>query len=374
MERYLSPKLFSANLGVSTGPSSRQAYALKSAKDLGFKEAWLQNAICHNERLVIEPCEEAGLTDEAWWYWGHEVSTEAGPIDVLLVSESGRIGIVETKLHYNPQKRRSVLAQVLDYAVSLPTIPIDSFPELPADAGLTKSQVEHRIQLGDYLLIVAGDLLDARAVHLGNALLGNHILNHWELALVEVATFERLEGTDGPQHLLVPHLRGSIETELRQVVRFEGGRFVVQRPPPEETSGGREKWTQDRFFGTLDQGSLGPGYKAFGLGLLQLAKDFPDVELRWGTGKNGSLTLKRRGHGLVEFYLDGSISFRRERPPLALGPTAGSAYLQGLRETFPEEMQAEINPNVPTSIARPRAEKGLSSVLTLLRSALSSAA
>ena len=43
----------------------------------------------------------------------------AGYVDVLLVSEHGRLIIVECKLWRNPQARREVMSQILDYASEL---------------------------------------------------------------------------------------------------------------------------------------------------------------------------------------------------------------------------------------------------------------
>jgi hypothetical protein len=47
------------------------------------------------------------------------LATSNGYIDNLLMTPSGDIAIVETKLFRNPQARRAVLAQVLDYATAL---------------------------------------------------------------------------------------------------------------------------------------------------------------------------------------------------------------------------------------------------------------
>ncbi len=46
---------------------------------------------------------------------GREVATSVGPIDCLFISSQGRLIIVETKLYKNPEARRSVVAQLLDY-------------------------------------------------------------------------------------------------------------------------------------------------------------------------------------------------------------------------------------------------------------------
>src|SRR5688500_14300920 len=47
---------------------------------------------------------------------GREVETPAGPIDNVFLSNDGYVVVVETKLWRNPEARRSVIAQILDYA------------------------------------------------------------------------------------------------------------------------------------------------------------------------------------------------------------------------------------------------------------------
>lgn len=100
------------------GGPPRPAYRRVFARDMGLPESWFRDAIHGDPDLVIGACREAGrvAADEVWLPWGTEVFVDAGPIDVLLLSSRGRIGIVETKLSYNPEKRRTVVAQVLDYA------------------------------------------------------------------------------------------------------------------------------------------------------------------------------------------------------------------------------------------------------------------
>lgn len=45
-----------------------------------------------------------------------ELSTPVGPLNVLLATPSGELIIVETKLWRNPEARRVIVAQILDYA------------------------------------------------------------------------------------------------------------------------------------------------------------------------------------------------------------------------------------------------------------------
>ena len=48
-----------------------------------------------------------------------ELNTPAGPLDALYVTANGRLIILEAKLWRNPEARRKVVAQVLDYAKEL---------------------------------------------------------------------------------------------------------------------------------------------------------------------------------------------------------------------------------------------------------------
>lgn len=48
-----------------------------------------------------------------------ELNTPAGPLDILFVTPTGRLGIVEAKLWRNPEARRKVIGQILDYAKEL---------------------------------------------------------------------------------------------------------------------------------------------------------------------------------------------------------------------------------------------------------------
>lgn len=203
------------------GPANPTAALQRvTAKGLGLQESWFRDAIFAEPELVIGPCRTAGRVDadEIWLPWRIEVNFGAGPIDVLLVSSHGRIGIVETKLSYNPQKRREVVAQVLDYALSLQDSDREDLPELPDSphAPLEEDLVEC-LNSGRFLLIIAGDALDPRALRLSQSMLARHLTSEWELAMVDLNVYRRQHDED--DLLVVPELLGTVQTELRQVVR-----------------------------------------------------------------------------------------------------------------------------------------------------------
>ena len=157
----------------------REAFERKSARDFGLDEKWLQEAIETNPELVLGPCRGYELIeDEPWYVWQREYSLPGvGSIDVLLVSASGRVGIVETKMDYNPEKRRSVIAQALDYLLALKTTDPDDLPSLPSNSAPgrvpTIDDVERHLEDGDFLLIVAGDRIDSRVARLSRGILGD---------------------------------------------------------------------------------------------------------------------------------------------------------------------------------------------------------
>lgn len=207
-----------------------------SAKALGLQESWFRDAIFAEPEIVIGPCRMAGRVeaDETWLPWRVETNFGSGPIDVLLVSSHGRIGIVETKLSYNPQKRREVVAQVLDYALSLQDTDRDELPELPdhAAAPLDEDLLEC-LNAGRFLLIIAGDALDPRALRLSQSMLARHLTSEWDLAMVDLNVYRTAQ--DGDTLTIVPELLGTVQSDLRQVVRVivEGdspkARVVVEK-------------------------------------------------------------------------------------------------------------------------------------------------
>ncbi len=60
---------------------------------------------------------------------GREVATGCGPIDNLYISPTGGLTLVETRLWKNPDKHRTVVAQILDYANEVATWDYDRLAE-----------------------------------------------------------------------------------------------------------------------------------------------------------------------------------------------------------------------------------------------------
>ncbi len=244
--------------------ASTEAFTRKSAKNAALLESWFRDAIAANPELVIAPCREAGLvpSDERWLCWSKEFGIATGSIDILLLSSNGRIGIVETKLSYNPQVRREVVAQLLDYALWLNDYPsLPTVPSLDGSPIAEYEDIEESLTNGNFLLVIAGDALDPRAIRLGKAVLAQHLTSMWDLAMVDMNLFYRAV-TD--EYLLVPELRGTVEHETRQTMRviIKGespeARIEVERVTKNITRQTTEQrpdsWTIEEACGTLDGG------------------------------------------------------------------------------------------------------------------------
>jgi hypothetical protein len=78
-------------------------------------ETQLQEALKLNPQVI--PVSDLDLAEVV--VVGRETTVPAGAIDLLLVDAEGRVIILETKLSRNPELRRQVVAQVLDYGASL---------------------------------------------------------------------------------------------------------------------------------------------------------------------------------------------------------------------------------------------------------------
>jgi hypothetical protein len=331
-----------------------------SAKELGLEEAWLRDAIFAAPDLVIGPCRAAGLTEDEWYPWQREYKVEVGKIDVLLLSSQGRVAVVETKLATNPELRRRVLAQALDYLTHLADSFEDSMPEIPKDENgepvADRDDIRESVAQGDMLVIIASDQVDPRAAKLSSTLLSDHLVKQWDLALIDLALYRPVDDPPG-RYVIIPHVRNLIESEPRQVVRVivEGetpsARVEIERIIGDEVTSARQKWDEKRFFDNLEAEEAPTPVRELAAKLRDLAYRFPEsVKLAWGTGKEGSMVVKRHDGGLIEVYGSGKVKFRPKKFARALGDDAGEEYRRGLEQIVPEAMRMQY-PRVPADQA-----------------------
>jgi len=200
---------------------------------------------------------------------GREVGTPSGPIDILFISEEGYLIVVETKLWRNPEARRKVVAQVLDYATELRSWDYDRLEQewrkrnqaedslfsFVAPEGLDEGQwtdcVNLNLQQGRMTLIIAGDGIRSDAERLGEGIKG-HPQFEFRLGLIEM----RLYQLPDDRMLVLPTLLAKTTEIGRVVVQIDRSGEVKVSLPSEtkkEKGGKPAPLTEDVFFEELAQ-------------------------------------------------------------------------------------------------------------------------
>jgi hypothetical protein len=183
--------------------------ALSPTGDSAFNEAWLQKLIHENPSCL--PIEEIEPSLDSFFPICREMQTPRGFIDNLLMTGSGNIALVETKLYRNPQARREALAQILDYATSVFAMDYSTFEQcalkgsfspapkpsslydaLPEGGKLAEAPfadaVARNLRLGRATLLIVGDGIRSEAEQLLGGMHA-HARFGFGLALVELAVF-----------------------------------------------------------------------------------------------------------------------------------------------------------------------------------------
>lgn len=215
-----------------TGSSGTSAYS----------EDWLQDLLYkHPESLPIAEINAAfsGLIPIC-----REMQTPVGPIDVLYVTREGRIAVLEAKLWRNPEARRKVIGQILDYAKELShwtyeTLDAAIRSARRRDQGAAQSlfevvraqydeldeaqfidTVSRSLRRGDLLLLIAGDGIRENVGAITN-FIEDHGTLHFTFGLVEMAIYRMPDGT----HLVQPRVLAHSEVIRRIVVDVRGGQI-----------------------------------------------------------------------------------------------------------------------------------------------------
>lgn len=209
----------------------------------GFSEAWLQNVV-HDHPSILPIGEiEPGFGDLI--SVAKEVGTKHGPIDNLLLTPEGNIVLVEVKLWRNPEARRKVVAQALDYASCLFEMSYEAFEKsiLAADFGGNPKPsclydliadkdgaldeaafidaVTTNLRRGRILILVVGDGIRTETERLAS-LLQSHAGAHFTFALIELALY-RL----GAETLVLPRTLAQTQMIPRGIIQIEDHRVQV---------------------------------------------------------------------------------------------------------------------------------------------------
>ena len=264
-----------------------------SLVDNNYNEAWLQElAFAHPEILPVSDIEPAfgELCSVA-----REVPCGHGTIDNLYVTATGDLVLVEAKLWRNPQARRELVAQALDYVAALTTTSYEAFEAACRKGqGMTASSLyalvkdrpdalpEHEfidavmrnLRRGRLLVIALGDGIRSEAEALAE-LLQSHAGAHFTFALVELASWRNPETGD---IIALPSTLARTVMISRGVVTIEDGAAVLSGVPA-AAQGGVSTISDELFFEEL--GAKTPGAPALVKEFLDRLRDldvYPDLK------------------------------------------------------------------------------------------------
>ena len=199
-----------------------------------FNEAWLQELIENNSFLL--PSGEISPKYSQLVCIGREVPVGSGEtqgyIDNLYITPTGEIVIVETKLFRNQAVRRTVIAQIIDYAKDVQKWDASRLNEIASDYYYRKigqscnlidvmarngylslsdegeliDRLNANLQSASFLLMIVGDGIRT-GVHQLVDFLNDNASMAFDLALVELEIYQHNEDT-----IVIPNV--SLKTSL----------------------------------------------------------------------------------------------------------------------------------------------------------------
>jgi len=95
----------------------QKGHRIYLGEEKGKDEAWLRDMLFEHPDII--PVEQIDPSFGPLMPLCKELRTDAGPIDAVFINPAGRITLVECKLWKNPQARREVVAQALDYVSAM---------------------------------------------------------------------------------------------------------------------------------------------------------------------------------------------------------------------------------------------------------------
>lgn len=233
-------------------------------------EDWLQQQLDAYPELL--PIDEISPAWGPLVSMGREIPLPVGYVDNLFVSPAGEVTVVEAKLWRNPEARRQVIGQILDYAAALTDVSYVALEQAivearPQDRRSIWQRVCDKVAVpgpeaepefvdtlsrnlhdGRFLLLIVGDGIRSDLQSMAD-LLGRHPNLAFHLELVEMRLY-RLPTDDSL--LVVPSIVGRTAEVRRATVsvrREEGGQVsvIVEAPPEEPQTSGRRIGSLEEF-------------------------------------------------------------------------------------------------------------------------------
>lgn len=220
-----------------------------------FNEKWLQDAL--EQTPSILPTAEIAPIFAPLFCIAREVhvktdNNNSGRIDNLYISKHGHLVIVETKLWNNPEARRTVVGQILDYAKEVRDWDYDNINAIYRDYHKTRGSlfdalvsaghqapeseaafidtVNHNIRSAQFLLMIVGDGIRSGVEKIAEYINASTPDMQHRLALCELEIYDMGDG----RQLIVPQLTTKTKIIERGIIRIENnGNIKVSLAEPE---------------------------------------------------------------------------------------------------------------------------------------------
>ncbi|MBI4878558.1 MAG: DUF4268 domain-containing protein [Planctomycetes bacterium] len=217
----------------------------------GYDEAWLQDLLFRCPASL--PIGEIDGAFSGCVPVCRELRTDAGYADLVYVTPAGRVVVVETKLWRNPEARRSVVGQILDYAQELARwtytdlarevaratgrhgdalFDIVSAVAPGIDRATFTDSVSRSLCTGRFLLLVVGDGIREGVEAIADFLQRFASLD-FTFGLIEAAVYRHADGTV----LVQPRILARSVVLSRHVVVAQGPVEITQEGDTDEGTG-----------------------------------------------------------------------------------------------------------------------------------------
>jgi hypothetical protein len=315
-----------------------------------FNEKWVQNFIfTHHQAMPIYEIEPVfGPLIPVC----RELRTKVGPVDMLFINQTGLLTLVECKLWQNPEARREVVGQILDYAKEVSRWSYADLQKAISGAqeggqqSLYKlvSERTEEIDESDFVDSVSRNLRRGRVFVFFFCLgirknveqiadfLQQHAHLNFSFALVELGIF-KLPNHANSSYFIQPRvITQTVEIE-RAVVRIEDGQITAEVPTEARTEAvagtKRTKISEQVFFEDLHADEQTANE------LRSFLDEARDIGLYVEPGQN-SLKLKSQlfDFNFGVFRVQGD--FRNHLRDIEGYPQIGESYLSRLAELFDE--------------------------------------
>jgi len=241
---------------ISTSNESTQLERVplsSNQKGTEYNEDWLQDLVFRHPDCL--PIREIDSGYSPLVPLCREMNTRVGRIDAVFATPDGRIVLLEAKLWRNPEARRKVVGQILDYAKEISKW---SYSDFQREVSLRRQDVdgdnrpyeiirsehsqvleadfvdgiERSLQRGDFMLLVVGDGIREGVGGIAEYLEGATSLD-FTFGLVELAIHAMPDGG----RLVQPRVLTRTVTIRRSVIRLEGGDFELEEDTDESSDG-----------------------------------------------------------------------------------------------------------------------------------------